>query len=286
MPTDLHPLLDVRCLIVDDNATNRKFLQDLLHNWNMESELASDADAAMTALQRSRTEQRPFSVVLLDAQMPGEDGFMLTERIKTKPEHARTPLIMLTSAGQRGDAARCKELGINAYLTKPVNAWELFRAIRSVLGAAASDTQESPPLLTHYNIQESRRPLSILVAEDNLVNQRMVKRMLDKMGHHVDLVSTGKAALDAWERKRDYDLILMDIEMPEMDGFEATSRIRDKESETGSHTPIVALSAHAPEDIQDEIREAGMDGFMSRPLKLSELVSTVEMYGLKLDSDS
>jgi two-component system sensor histidine kinase/response regulator len=286
LPIELHPLQGVRVLVVDDNATNRKFLQDLLQNWNLEPELASDAEEAMALLKRSHSEERPFSVILLDAQMPGEDGFMLAERIKEKPEFARTPLVMLTSAGQRGDAARCKELGINAYLTKPVNAWELFRAMRTVLGAAASKAQESTPLLTHYSIKESQRPLAILVADDNVVNQRMVKRMLDKMGHHTDLVSTGKAALEAWEEKQDYDLILMDVEMPEMDGFEATSQIRKKEKQKGTHTPIIALSAHAMEDVQEQCREAGMDSYMSRPLKLSELVSTVEIYGSKTNADS
>lgn len=286
LPTGILPLQDIRCLIIDDNTTNRKFLQDLLQNWNLESALASDAEEAMALLQRSQTGQERFSLILLDAQMPGEDGFMLAERIKEKPEYARTPMIMLTSAGQRGDASRCKELGINAYLTKPINAWELFRAIRTVLGAAASETREAIPLVTHYNIKENRRPLSILVAEDNPVNQRMLKRMLDRMGHQTDMVATGKAALEAWEAKPDYDLILMDIEMPEMNGFEATSRIRQKEQEKGTRIPIVALSAHTMDDVQEQCLDAGMDGYMSRPLKLAELVSTIEMYGSKPEADS
>ena len=287
IPAGLQTLQGVRCLVVDDNATNRKFLQDLLQSWNLKPGLASDAEEAMALLWRSHSEQRPFSVILLDAQMPGEDGFTLALRIKQKAEFERTPLVMLTSAGQRGDAARCRELGINAYLTKPVNAWELFRAIRTVLGAAAAGAQESTPLVTHYNIQENRRRLHILVAEDNAVNQKMVKRMLDKMGHHADPVSTGKAALEAWEKKQDYDLILMDVDMPEMNGLEAASRIRKMEKKTGAHTPIIALSAHDMDDVEEQCLEAGMDGCISRPLKLSELVSAVETYGLfKPESDS
>jgi CheY-like chemotaxis protein len=261
---------------VDDNATNRRLIHDLLENWGLKTELAEDADSAMKALEQAKKDGESFSLILLDAQMPGEDGFMLAERIKEKPEYARTALIMLTSAGQRGDATRCQELGVSAYLMKPINAWELFRAILTILGEA----RPSASLLTHHSIQESMNPMTILVAEDNLVNQRLIKRMLEKMGHSTDLVSTGGAAIEAWENKS-FDLILMDLQMPEMGGFEATTVIREKEKSAGTRIPIIALSAHALQEIEEKCREADMDGFMSRPIKLAELVATIEMIGNK-----
>lgn len=279
---DPERLKGIRVLAVDDNATNRRLLQDLLHNWGLETELAEDVPAAMQKLNQAYADKKPFSLVLLDAQMPDEDGFMLAKRLKEKPEFARIAMIMLTSAGQRGDAARCKELGMSAYLMKPINPWELFRAILTIMGTTSPPEAEPATLLTHHSIKESQHPLSILVAEDNIINQRLVKRMLDKMGHSTKLVATGKEALSAWEMG-DFDLILMDVEMPEMTGFEATTRIRKKEHESGagSHTPIIALSAHTPEEIEEECKQAGMDGFMPRPLKLAELVAYIEMIGEK-----
>jgi len=275
---DPQRLQGIRILAVDDNATNRRLLHGLLENWGLETELAEDADSAMQALLQATKDERPFSLILLDAQMPGEDGFTLAERIKEKPEYARTALIMLTSAGQRGDATRCQEIGVNAYLMKPINAWELFRVILTILGTAPLDARPSASLLTHHSIQESMNPMTILVAEDNLVNQRLIKRMLEKMGHSADLVSTGMAAIEAWENKS-FDLILMDLQMPEMGGFEATSVIREKEKAAGTRTPIFALSAHALQEIEEKCREVDMDGFMSRPIKLAELVATIEMVG-------
>jgi two-component system sensor histidine kinase/response regulator len=273
---DPERLRGIRVLAVDDNATNRRLIHDLLENWGLKTELAEDADSAMKALEQAKKDGESFSLILLDAQMPGEDGFMLAERIKEKPEYARTALIMLTSAGQRGDATRCQELGVSAYLMKPINAWELFRAILTILGEA----RPSASLLTHHSIQESMNPMTILVAEDNLVNQRLIKRMLEKMGHSTDLVSTGGAAIEAWENKS-FDLILMDLQMPEMGGFEATTVIREKEKSAGTRIPIIALSAHALQEIEEKCREADMDGFMSRPIKLAELVATIEMIGNK-----
>jgi signal transduction histidine kinase/CheY-like chemotaxis protein len=277
---DPQRLRGIRVLAVDDNATNRRLLHDLLENWGLETELAEDADSAMTALEEAAEAGRPISLILLDAQMPGEDGFMLAERIKEKPEYARTAMIMLTSAGQRGDATRCQELGVSAYLTKPISAWELFRAILTIMGTAAPEERPPGSILTQHSIQESLHPLEILVAEDNAVNQRLIKRMLEKMGHTAEVASTGKAAIEAWVEKR-FDLILMDLQMPELNGFEATAAIREKEKDTETRTPIIALSAHAQQEVEEECGEADMDGFLSRPLKLAELVATIEMVGEK-----
>ncbi len=277
---DPQRLRGIRVLAVDDNATNRRLLHDLLENWGMETELAEGADSAMRALEEAEEAGRPYSLILLDAQMPGEDGFMLAERIKEKPEYARTAMIMLTSAGQRGDATRCQEIGVSAYLTKPISAWELFRAILTIMGTAAPEERPPGSILTHHSIQESLHPLEVLVAEDNAVNQRLIKRMLEKMGHAAEVVSTGRAAIEAWEEKR-FDLILMDLKMPELNGFEATAVIREKEKSTGTRTPIIAFSAHAQQEVEEECGEADMDGFLSRPLKLAELVATIEMVGEK-----
>ncbi len=275
---DPESLKGVRVLAVDDNATNRRLLQELLRNWGMETELAESAAAAMLKLHRAHQDKTPYSFILLDAQMPEVDGFMLAERIKEKPEFARSALIMLTSSGQRGDAARCKELGVNAYLLKPVNPWELYRAILTIMGTTLPPEAEPATLLTQHSIKESQRPLSILVAEENITNQRLVKRMLDNMGHSTLLVATGTEALNVWE-KGGIDLILMDLEMPEMNGFEVTARIRKREIDSGSgrHTPIIALSAHALKEVEEECKRAGMDGFMLRPLKLAELLAHIEL---------
>ena len=277
---DPQRLRGIRVLAVDDNATNRRLLHDLLKNWGLETELAEDAESAVAALEQAHEAGRPYSLILLDAQMPGEDGFMLAERIKEKPEYARTAMIMLTSAGQRGDATRCQEIGVSAYLTKPISAWELFRAILTIMGTATPEERPPGSILTHHSIQESLHPLEVLVAEDNAVNQRLIKRMLEKMGHAAEVASTGRAALEAWEEKR-FDLILMDLQMPVMNGLEATAAIREKEKTTGTRTPIIALSAHAQQEVEEECGEADMDGFLSRPLKLAELVATIEMVGKK-----
>ncbi len=271
-------LRGLRVLAVDDNATNRRLLQDLLHNWGLELELAEGAEEAMSQLIRARGADAPFTLILLDAQMPGEDGYSLVRRIKSTPEFARIKTIMLTSAGQRGDATRCRELGVDGYLTKPINPWDLFRAILTIMGTALPEEIKTGRLLTHHSIQESQRPIRILVAEDNVTSQRLVKRMLEKMGHSATLVCDGKAALEAYEKEA-FDLILMDVQMPEMNGFEATARIREMEKKTGEHTPIIALSAHALKEIEEKCLEVGMDGFMSRPIRLTELVATIEMYG-------
>jgi signal transduction histidine kinase/CheY-like chemotaxis protein len=275
---DPERLRGLRVLAVDDNATNRRLLHDLLYSWGLELEVADGAEAAMEQLNHSHGSNKPITLVLLDAQMPGEDGYTLVKRIKSKPEFASVNTIMLTSAGQRGDATRCRELGVDGYLTKPINPWELFQAILTIMGSAPPEEIKPGRLLTHHSIQESQRPIRILVAEDNVINQRLVKRMLEKMGHAAKLVSDGKAALEAY-KKETFDLILMDVQMPEMNGFEATARIREMEKKTGEHTPIIALSAHALKEIEKKCLKVGMDGFMSRPIKLTELVATIEMYG-------
>jgi two-component system sensor histidine kinase/response regulator len=206
------------------------------------------------------------------------DGFTLVERIRQKPELSTATIMMLTSAGHRGDAARCQELGVAAYLLKPVRQSELRAAIARVLGAR--EQRGAVPLLTRYSLQDARGPaasLRVLLAEDNLVNQKLATRLLEKRGHHVVVAGNGREALAALERQS-FDLVLMDVQMPEMDGFEATAAIREKEKGHGKHLPIVALTAHAMKGDSEKCLAAGMDGYLAKPIRPQELDEILKEY--------
>jgi CheY-like chemotaxis protein len=186
--------------------------------------------------------------------------------------------MMLTSAGHRGDAARCEELGVSAYLLKPIRQSELREAVARVLGT--KEQEGAIPLITRYSLQGSQEPsasLHILLAEDNLVNQRLAARLLEKRGHTVVIAANGREALKAFENE-DFDLLLMDLQMPEMDGFEATVAIRKKEKDSGSHLPIVALTAHAMKGDREKCLAGGMDGYLTKPIRPQELDELLEIY--------
>jgi CheY-like chemotaxis protein len=210
--------------------------------------------------------------------MPEMDGFWLAEQVKGDPKLAGAAIMMLTSAGQRGDAARCLELGISAYLTKPVSQSELREAIFMLLDQKAT---ESPAggLITHHAIHEkhAESSLKILVAEDNLVNQKLAVRMLEKRGHKITVASNGLEALAALETGA-FDLVLMDIQMPEMDGFEATAAIRDSERGTNKHQPIIAMTAHAMKGDEQRCLDAGMDGYLAKPIRGEELSALLDSF--------
>jgi two-component system sensor histidine kinase/response regulator len=210
----------------------------------------------------------------LDAQMPQLDGFATAEKIKTDPELLSPTIVMLTSGGQRGDADRCRQVGISAYLTKPVRQLELREAILKVLGLREKSA-EKPALVTKYTIAEARNHLQILLAEDNVINQQLAVRTLSKRGHVVTVVGNGKEAVDALE-KRTFDIVLMDVQMPEMDGLEATGIIRKKEKLSGNHVPIVAMTAHAMKGDRERCLEAGMDAYISKPVHIEELLQVTE----------
>jgi two-component system, sensor histidine kinase and response regulator len=269
-PSQLH---DLPVLVVDDNYTNRRVLQGMLSRWGMKPTAVEGGKAALRTLEDAGRAEHPFPLLLLDGQMPEMDGFALAEQIQGRPELAGAIIMMLTSAGSLGDAARCRELGISAYLVKPIRQRELLEAICLVL--QKSEPKKVRKLVTRHTLREERHRLRILLAEDNRVNQTLAARLLEKRGHAVTIVEDGKAALAALEAGA-FDLVLMDVQMPEMDGFEATAAIRAKERSAGGHIPIIAMTAHAL--VGDEARclAAGMDGYISKPIRTSELFTTIE----------
>src|SRR5213083_979618 len=264
-----------RLLVVDDNETNRRIVRDMLGAEGVAVHEAARADAGLAALRRAAGAGTPFDLAILDAQMPERDGFALATAIRGDPDLAPTRLLILTSAGQRGDGERCRQLGIQAYLTKPIARADLVEAVGTVLAGTAS-APGGADLVTRHSIAESRHALRILLAEDNPVNQQVATAMLLKRGHQVDVVSNGREAVDAVARER-YDVVLMDIQMPEMDGFEATAKIRAlPQSRT---LPIIALTAHALSGERERCLERGMSGYLAKPFKAHDLFAVVEGRG-------
>jgi signal transduction histidine kinase/DNA-binding response OmpR family regulator len=271
-------LVGVKVLIVDDNRTNRRILEGLVSHWGMIPTVAADGEQALAIYNDAAATSPPFSLILTDMHMPKMDGFGLVERLKDKPGLCTSTIMMLTSGGQRGDAQRCEELGIAAYLLKPIRQAELREAIARVL--SARESQEAVPIITRYSLREfaqTGKTLNILLAEDNLVNQKLAGRLLEKRHHTVTIVSNGKEALAALE-KNHYDLVLMDMQMPEMDGFEATRILRERENATGKHQPVVAMTALAMNGDKERCIAAGMDGYLSKPIRPQELDEVLDNY--------
>jgi PAS domain S-box-containing protein len=267
-------LRDVAVLIVDDSAINRRILKEMVLGWHMRPVETDNGRSALAMLQKAAAEGNAFSLVLLDAQMPDVDGFRVAEQIKQDPQLAPAALIMLTSAGLRGDAARCRELGIKAYLPKPIRRSDFLEAIKTVLNSP-SQTNHAPGLVTLHSLREGRPHLKILLAEDNRVNQVLAIRLLEKRGYNVVLAETGRAALEALQNDS-FDLVLMDVQMPEMDGLEATACLREQEKATGKHIPIIAMTANAMVGDKEQCLQAGMDAYVSKPLSVKDLFATIE----------
>jgi two-component system sensor histidine kinase/response regulator len=261
-----------RLLVVDDNETNRRILRDMLGAEGVAVHEASRADAGLEALRRAARAGAPYDLAVLDAQMPDQDGFELATAIRADVDLAHTRLLILTSAGQRGDGERCRQLGIQAYLTKPIARAELIEAVGTVLADEVS-ASGAGDLITRHSIRESRHTLRILLAEDNVVNQQVATAMLVKRGHEVDVVSNGREAVDA-VGARSYDVVLMDIQMPEMDGFTATERIRALPQ--GRTLPIIALTAHALSGERERCLAHGMSGYVAKPFRAHDLFAAVE----------
>ncbi|MCE5324529.1 response regulator [bacterium] len=284
MPVDLK---NVRVLIVDDNATNRRILEEALTNWQMKPVSVDNGQTALAEVTRANDTDKPYDLILLDAQMPEMDGFAVAEGIKHDPKTAGATIMMLTSSGQYGDVARCKSLGIAAHMTKPIRQSELFDGIMSVLSKSCTPEEmgitESQKLqgITSEKNSKPGTQLRILLAEDNAVNQKLAVSILEKKGYNVTVVNNGREALDELETEH-FDMVLMDVQMPQMDGIEATTIIREKEKTTGAHIPIVAMTAHAMKGDKERCLESGMDAYVAKPIQSSELYKVLEDAGKSL----
>jgi signal transduction histidine kinase/DNA-binding response OmpR family regulator len=266
-------LRDLRALIVDDNFTNRRVLHGMLTRWGMCPTSVAGGRAALEALEIAKSTGHPFPLILLDGQMPDMDGFALAKAIQKDPGSLATTIMMLTSAGYLGDAARCLELGISAYLVKPIRQTQLLDGICQILNKVSAT--KSRVLVTRHTVRENRHRSRILLAEDNAVNQTLALRLLERRGYSVTVVGNGREAVEVFENNH-FDVVLMDIQMPEMDGFEATAAIRANERVTRRHVPIIAMTAHALKGDQERCISAGMDAYISKPIRTNELFSTVE----------
>jgi PAS domain S-box-containing protein len=264
----------LRVLVVDDNTTNLRILGETLRRSGMIPTLAGSGVAALQCL---KDDENPFALILTDVNMPNMDGFTLVEQIRNSPEpNATTKVIMLTSAGQRGEVARCQELGVAAHLTKPVSQPELFEAISRVL-VTPEPQPDSATAVAGQTVAKPTRKLRVLLVEDNAVNQKIASRVLEKHGHHVTLARDGREALALLDRAL-FDAVLMDVQMPEMDGFEATAAIRAGERGTGRRLPIIAMTAHAMQGDRERCIAAGMDGYVSKPLEVRDLIEQLEKF--------
>ncbi len=270
-------LRGLHALIVDDNLTNRRILVQQLAQWNMTTTDVDSGAKALETIAAALATGTRFQLVLLDAQMPGMDGFELTRRINEMPGAAGAKVLMLTSAGRRGDGERCRQLGIAAYLTKPCKQIDLHDAILIALAAERQQGAPAPPLVTRHSLREGRHVLRILVVDDNAVNRLLAVRLLERRGHTVNVASNGKYALEVL-RDTPHDLILMDIQMPEMDGYEATAAIREIEKTSGSRVAIVAMTANAMKSDRELCLRSGMDDYVAKPLDPVELYRVIDTF--------
>ena len=271
-------LAGVKTLIIDDNKTNRRILEGLLRRWGLIVESAADGESALLLLEQANSAGTPFRLVVTDMHMPNMDGFMVVQQMRNNPALAPSTVMMLSSGGQHGDASRCQRMGISAYLMKPVRRNELQEAIARALGATTQS--EQPTMITEETLQAERSAhsfLKILLAEDNEVNQKLAVRLLEKRGHKVVVAGHGREAIEALERQV-FDLVLMDIQMPEMDGIEATQYIRKTEEVTGRHQPIIAMTALVMKGDRERCLSARMDGYLSKPIRPQELDAILEAY--------
>ena len=280
-PVDLNIL---KVLVVDENSTSRYILKEYLRSWGCRPTEAFDGNEALSILKSSISDKDPFDLIIIDCQNPGQDCFLLTKRIKDINELQKIPMIVLISMGHIGDGKKCRDIGIDGYLTKPVKQADLRKAIVTVLGLSKSEAQpEQKPVTRHTIAEEQRNRIQILLVEDYPTNQQVAIRHLEKSGYKVDPAKNGKEAVAAYKRKH-YDLMLMDIQMPTMDGYEATKHIRawenamEHEGMPGIHTPIIAMTAHAIAGYREKCLEVGMDDYISKPLKRKDLLNLIEKW--------
>jgi two-component system, sensor histidine kinase and response regulator len=262
-------------LAVDDNQTNRRILEEVLANWNMNPTVVASADAALSALGTAQRENRPFALAIVDGQMPELDGFGLVSQMKDDRRFRTIPVVMLTSAARSDDVERCRRLGIEMHMTKPIKQSDLLDAIVSLVIERTPQAAAAPSPPIHGR---PARTLRILVAEDNQVNRMLAVRTLEKRGHQVQTAANGQIALDMLKRtgQRAFDVVLMDVQMPDIDGLSATVTIRQRERQSGGHLPIIAMTAHAMSGDRERCLAAGMDDYLSKPVRPGDLVDMVE----------
>jgi len=278
---DATMLRGLTVLIVDDNATNRTILKEMALKWEMQPTLCESGEEALTLLEYAYSQGKPFPLVVLDAQMPGMSGFEVAERLKKNPRLGNAMGIMLTSAGVRGEGARCRDLGIRAYLPKPARRKDLLEAMKLILSTAVERSESKTPgeelgLVTVHTLRERRTQLHVLVAEDNAVNQALVRRLLEKRGHTVVIAENGQVALNALDRET-FDLVLMDVQMPVLGGLETARCIRERERLSGNaRIPIIAVTANAMAGDREQCIESGMDEYLAKPIQSRDLFVMVE----------
>jgi two-component system, sensor histidine kinase and response regulator len=261
-------------LVVDDNQTSRFILAEMLAHWGMRPEAVEGAKTALQSLRRAGMASRQFKVVITDLHMPDMDGFTLAEKIQSTPEFNSIPVLMLSSGARGDEAARCRQMGIAAYLTKPVRPSDLLDALLNAL-AKNGETLKSFPAVDERPALEGRKGLKILVAEDNAVNRTLAMRLLEKHGHKIVVAENGREVLEVLEREK-VDAVLMDLQMPEMDGFEAIRTVREREKTTGGHLPIIALTAYAMKGDRERCLEAGADDYVTKPIRPPDLFAALD----------
>ncbi|HMC60610.1 MAG TPA: response regulator, partial [Candidatus Solibacter sp.] len=273
-PAELAGLAGMPVLVVDDNGASRRILCEMLAHWEMRPVAAADGRETFLLLRNAERNQTPFAMALIDASMPGLDGFAFTEQIRHDPGLVGPIVLLMPLAPRPEDASRCREPGVDACLTKPVGRTGLWKALMKASGEAV-ERDDQPALAKRRDRQGPLRPLRVLVAEDNRVNQMVAVRLIEKRGHSVVVASNGREVLAAIERYH-FDLVLMDAQMPEMDGFQATAAIREREKLTGGHLPIVALTAHAMAGDRERCLAAGMDHYVTKPIQPVQLFEAIE----------
>ncbi|MFN0052145.1 MAG: response regulator [Planctomycetales bacterium] len=280
-PGDVARIFGARVMVVDDNDTNRRLLEEILHNWGMVPTLASSVAQALGLLEAADRDRAPFTLLLSDVNMPDADGFRLLEAVRSRPAWSGLVAIMLTSGDRPEDSGRCHELGAAGYLLKPIKQSELFDAIVAALGISSVDP---PPAQPDRPETKSIRPLNILLAEDSLPNQKLAVGLLGKWGHRVTVVNNGVEAV-SFSASEPFDLILMDVQMPEMDGLQATGIIREREKTTGGHLPIVAMTAHAMAGDREQCLAAGMDAYVTKPIRVQALLDALgALFGVETET--
>ncbi|MDY7549152.1 response regulator [Glaciimonas sp. CA11.2] len=281
LPDEIVDLKDMRMLVVDDNSTNRQLTVEIARLWGMHPTSVSGGQQALDELARAKHAGEPYKLLLLDVRMPDMDGFAVIEHLRAQHEDAIAPVMMLTSDGQRGDAIRCSELGVVAYLNKPYLQSDLLDAIMKALGLAYGKV---PQLLPRHSLREKKHKINVLLAEDNSVNQTLITVLLQKFGHSIDIAENGLMAVDKWQVGQ-YDLILMDVDMPLLNGYAATMRIRELEQQRQGRVPIIGLTAHVVQGSREKCLEAGMDSYLSKPINTEALWRELNKLGRPVHID-